>query len=329
MSDFDAVPSQLQSLRAMIRDIGVPKHFEANEIIFETEAREESMYLVEEGSVLLIFKDDWQEISLGPGRIFGELALMLPNHRRSATAIAHQQSTLRCIDRQAFEQLRNESPRLLVDLLLHTSAYLLGSELRLVEELRARQRELEQALDYLRRTKEELSVREIEALTDPLTGIYNRRCFEEHLHRYAVESQDINSGLALIVVDLDHFKQVNDRFGHAAGDLVLKRVGAAVKDSLRHVDLPCRIGGDEFAALVQGVDEEGCLDIARRIFDSIRDIEFGRKLKGLTVSASVGGGRARPGETGQIFFERVDKEQLYAAKEAGRHTLVWEGNKLS
>ena len=328
MASTDTDSTELRTLQAVIRELGTLRELEANEIVFETGALEESMYLVEQGAVLLVFEDDWREVALESGEIFGELSLMLPGHRRTATAIAREQTRLRCIDRLAFERLRDESPRLLVDLLLHTSAYLLGSEFRLVQQLRTRQSELERALDYLQRTKEELSIREIESLTDPLTGIYNRRCFEDHLQRYAAGGRDPQGDLGLIVVDLDHFKQINDHYGHAAGDLVLKKVATAVKDSLRHQDLPCRIGGDEFAALIHGVDDDICRDIGGRILHSIRELDFGRRLNGLRASASLGGGRVRPGETGETFFERVDREQLYAAKAAGRNTLVWEGRHL-
>ena len=325
MSQSDLYSGQLQSLRTMFRSIGEVVQFDTNDTIFEAGELGESMYLVEQGSVLLVFTEDLREVSLQAGMIFGELTLLLPGHRRSATAMAEQQTMLRRIDRAAFEQLREESPLLLVDLLHHTSAYLLSSEFHLVDELRSQKRKLENALDYLHRTKEELSVREIEALTDSLTGIYNRRCFEEHLRRYSIEKQ----GLALIIVDLDHFKSVNDRFGHAAGDLVLKKVAESIKDSMRHVDLPCRIGGDEFAALIQEASEEDCLVIAKRIYESIGTLDFGRSLSGLSVSASIGGGRIRPGETGNEFFERVDREQLYSAKESGRNILVWEGEKMA
>ena len=156
--------------------------------------------------------------SLHAGEVFGELAFVTGRHLRTATARVKQLLTrLRVIDEAAFGRISSiPQPRLLVRLLRHTCSYLLASENRLIESLRKKNRELESTLDYLRRTREEVDYQELLANTDQLTGLYNRRCLDRQLDKFIDRAHDTGTGLALILIDIDQFKGVNDTHGHAA-----------------------------------------------------------------------------------------------------------------
>jgi diguanylate cyclase (GGDEF)-like protein len=112
---------------------------------------------------------------------------------------------------------------------------------------------------------EELQELQINAATDPLTGLYNRRLFEEHFERELNRALRYNQHLALVTLDLHQFKEVNDRYGHPRGDLLLRTVAATLRKSLRNSDYAFRIGGDEFALLLIQADTEQTTKLARRV----------------------------------------------------------------
>ena len=145
-------------------------------MIYAAASRGDSMFVIEIGEVELSFGSTREPKRLGPGQFFGELALIIGDHTRSATATALMEVSLRIVDQRAFESLLERAPDASVELLRRTCAYLLESEQQLVTSLVRRNRELEQTLDYLRRTREDLDATQLMTLTDELTGLYNRRC---------------------------------------------------------------------------------------------------------------------------------------------------------
>jgi diguanylate cyclase (GGDEF)-like protein len=160
--------------------------------------------------------------------------------------------------------------------------------------------------------------------TDALTGLYNRAAFDAHLQRMASMAVLMASPPLLLVLDVDHFKWVNDRFGHETGDLVLRtialRFGAACR---RGQDFLARYGGDEFVAVLDSVSIGAEMAQADRILFAMRDVEIPTGKEPLRVSCSMGLARARAGETPQDWFRRAD-EALYRAKRAGRDRAVFE-----
>ncbi len=154
------------------------------------------------------------------------------------------------------------------------------------------------------------------SVRDELTGLYNRRgflLFGEERMRLAQRNQ---SGLWLVCTDLDYLKRINDTYGHAEGDKTLVRAARILKEALRESDIVARIGGDEFAALVQESDPAGIGGILERINAGVRqDAEQGPK--GREVSLSVGAAYGRPGDPATLddFLNRADQE-LYRAKSA-------------
>ena len=306
---------------------GRARRCDAGEVLFYRDEYGDSMFVLEEGTVELTFADGVSGKRLGAGDVFGELAFVTGRHLRSATARTATPCQLRVIDGPAFERLYSDQPRLLVRLLRHTCGYLLASENRLIESLTRKNRELESTLDYLRRTREEVDYQELLANTDELTGLYNRRCLDRQLDKFIERAHATGTGLALILADVDDFKSVNDTFGHASGDEVLRTIGSIITDCVRSSDLPCRFGGDEFAIVLTEIDQEKALARAERIRSRTAYSKVVPTRPEIQASTSIGGAMLRPGDSAAMLFDRADKE-LYRAKEMGRNRVVWHGRAL-
>jgi len=146
---------------------------------------------------------------------------------------------------------------------------------------------------------------------DPLTGLYNRRAGEVWL-REAVQQHE--PGVGVILFDVDRFKQINDRFGHAAGDAVLLEVAKRCAGSIRRDDRLMRWGGEEFLALLRGVDRNSLADVAEAMRRHCRESPI--EPVGI-VTASFGTALWQPDEAIETTLQRAD-EAMYAAKQAGR-----------
>jgi len=159
------------------------------------------------------------------------------------------------------------------------------------------------------------------ATTDPLTGIPNRRGFAERAERVVARCQPDATPLTLLLLDLDHFKSINDRFGHRVGDAVLVLFSETVTQSLRPLDLLGRIGGEEFVALLPDVRPGTALEIAERI--RVAFAAAGRNVDGYPVAATVSIGTASASKTGYDFealYASADAA-LYLAKQKGRNRI--------
>jgi len=159
-----------------------------------------------------------------------------------------------------------------------------------------------------------------EAVTDPLTGLLNRRGMI-----LTVPDKALGSYAAIAIFDLDHFKQINDRHGHASGDEVLVRFANILEDGKRNRDIAIRLGGEEFALFMPRTDGENAASTVRRICAMLADEEFvGNGLYRCTVSAGIGFGDDRRPSVSDVLA-RADSA-LYAAKKAGRNRVEIEGN---
>lgn len=159
------------------------------------------------------------------------------------------------------------------------------------------------------------------ARTDVLTGLANRREFMARLAQEAQRQQRGERPLAVVMLDVDHFKQVNDTHGHAAGDQVLSSLGRLLQGSVRQeVDLAARLGGEEFALLLPETDIEGAQRVARKIVEALRGtpIHHGSQLLPVTISAGVAPVRDGDGERAL----RLADDSLYEAKRQGRDRVV-------
>lgn len=159
------------------------------------------------------------------------------------------------------------------------------------------------------------------ATTDALTGLANRRAFEDALKREVGLSGRRTGPLSLLILDVDDFKSFNDTFGHLAGDRVLSQVTAAMRECCRSTDVAARLGGDEFAVLLPATDEAGAAQLAERIRETVESELWAHRA--LTMSIGVATLDSFPLSEGsrQLLVEAAD-QALYQAKRAGRNCVV-------
>jgi diguanylate cyclase (GGDEF)-like protein/PAS domain S-box-containing protein len=162
-----------------------------------------------------------------------------------------------------------------------------------------------------------------QSIRDPHTGLFNRRYLEEILEREIRRAQRGGSPLSLILFDIDHFKRFNDTFGHEAGDLVLREVGALLRDDCRDSDIPCRYGGEELVLGLPDTDLHGAWERAERLRRAIKQLQLvhrGRALGGVSISAGIAS-FPEHGESPEQLLRLAD-HALYRAKGEGRDRVV-------
>jgi diguanylate cyclase (GGDEF)-like protein len=307
---------------AAIIAAGHRRDFAPGELVLAEGDAGDSMFVVDRGEVEIRLPVG-DAFVLGAGSYFGELSFINPDHRRSASIYARGETTLTVLDQRSIATLSKAHPHALLTLLRRTCAFLVDKEESLIAELRDKNVELEQTLDFLRRTREELDYQELMAQTDVLTALYNRRCLDQQLPKF-VQRAGPGPNLALIMIDLDHFKPINDTLGHPAGDLVLRSVGRVLRSHVRRTDLPVRLGGDEFCVVLADVDEAQARARAESLRQGIATMPHPGQDLGLRVTGSLGGTLYQLGEPIAAFVGRADRV-LYEAKEAGRNCLCWAG----
>ncbi len=163
---------------------------------------------------------------------------------------------------------------------------------------------------------------EVQATTDPLTGLYNRRYFEQALQEYLTQFNTKRMPLGLLVFDLDHFKKVNDTHGHDAGDMVLREVALRLRAITRDSDVVARIGGEEFAVITPYATEEQLMAVAERYRTMISalNIPVGRVVLKPTISIGVAT-NSDGTDNAQDLFKAADNK-LYQAKREGRNRIA-------
>ena len=161
------------------------------------------------------------------------------------------------------------------------------------------------------------------ALTDPLTTLPNRRAFERGMA--GLRPEGMTAGL--LIADLDHFKVVNDTFGHAAGDHVLRQVALTLRAQTRDRDLLARLGGEELAVLLPDTDARRALDVAERLRKAIEDMAIAWEGHTIRITASFGLSVAPGALPAESMFEQADAA-LYEAKSGGRNRVVLSGEML-
>jgi diguanylate cyclase (GGDEF)-like protein len=178
--------------------------------------------------------------------------------------------------------------------------------------------ELHRENEALRRENERLRTCERLAYRDDLTDLYNRRYFEERARQELSRAHRRNTPVAIVFLDLDHFKLINDRAGHPAGDRVLVELGSILARSCRGADIPCRIGGDEFALIVPDTDRVGTAALMERVEEELAGSKpmLPTDLAKLTISFSYGiAVYPEDGMTSEALAEAAD-HAMYAHKRA-------------
>lgn len=164
---------------------------------------------------------------------------------------------------------------------------------------------------------------EMLARTDSLTGLLNRRGLEEHALREIERSRRHGTPLALLAIDLDHFKNINDRYGHETGDTVLCLVASTLAAAMRNYDVAARLGGEEFIALLVNTNGQNAVSTAERLRSAVEALRVSAGGHGLRFTASFGIAVFHSGDTLEGVLRRAD-QALYAAKLAGRNCVRQE-----
>jgi diguanylate cyclase len=202
----------------------------------------------------------------------------------------------------------------------------------MTDETLGSNRELQQKLDESQRQiaglQRSLDVIRYESLTDELTTLSTRKHFDQSIERITSEARNGGHPFALLVTDIDNFKQFNDLYGHQTGDQVLRLVGLAVKQNLRGNDIACRYGGEEFAIILPGASLRHAIAVAEHMRVAVMSKELVKRSTGETlgrITMSVGVSMHADGDTAQTVLERADAA-LYAAKRAGRNRVLSEND---
>jgi diguanylate cyclase len=181
-------------------------------------------------------------------------------------------------------------------------------------------------LQELGNIRNHLAAAERRSKTDALTGLANRHALDEFLRNAQIVAMESGEPLSIFLLDIDHFKTFNDKFGHQFGDQVLRLISRILRDGVRDRDLAARYGGEELAGVLPGADLRVCSTVAERIRQAISKRQVTRRTTGevlSSVTVSIGVAQFVPGEALTSLFERCDRA-LYAAKHGGRNRTVTE-----
>ena len=201
----------------------------------------------------------------------------------------------------------------------------------LLLRVESRERELRQMVGTLEnrvteRTKE-LTVKNLEleklATHDDLTKLNNRRFFNEKLIEYSLLTSRFGYELSCIMADIDHFKRVNDTYGHQAGDYVLSSLASILRTNVRRTDICARYGGEEFVILLPNTSIENAVDLAEKIRIRIEDTEMNYQGVILKITASFGVAAGLKDEDLNDALVKKADDKLYQAKQTGRNKVCW------
>lgn len=210
-----------------------------------------------------------------------------------------------------FKEIENElalNRQAIIGLSIISLVLLLGSSYLMLTQMSAK-------IEAVHRALEEVSI------TDELTGLRNRRFLMTRFHEEFERTKRLGSSLGLFMVDLDHFKSINDSCGHPFGDLVLKSVAGAIAEMVREYDLAARYGGEEFAVVVADMSRQDMMALAERIRETIAALSISNDHTSIRVTASIGLAITDDGDTPETLLKRADAS-LYKAKHEGRNRTV-------
>ena len=287
------------------------------EIILREHEPGDDFYVIRSGQTVVI-KGEFQNPTIlgfrSTGEAIGEMAL-LENLPRSATVIALDVVCLLTFSREAFYQFLRENPSFSLNLMNILSGRIRKSE---EERMRGYAREKEQVVVVETLSKQ--------ATHDPLTGLFNRRYLDQILYGEIAHALQSGSMVGILMVDVDHFKRINDRYGHKAGDLMLQALGELMKNSVRLADIVCRYGGEEFVIVMPGASEatvSKCAEEVRSKFQGLHVASENQEIRA-TVSLGVAIYPLHGSNVDEVFVN-ADRA-LYRAKQQGRNRVVIYSN---
>lgn len=164
-----------------------------------------------------------------------------------------------------------------------------------------------------------------QVIRDSLTGLFNKRYFDDALATEMERSRRNQLSTSLILLDIDHFKAINDQYGHVAGDFVLEQLAHVLRQTVRMIDIPCRYGGEEFAVILPSTPPMIACQVAERLREAVTETNISLDTNVVSVTASLGVSYYSddPHVAPQTLVERADR-QLYLAKDSGRNRVCCE-----
>lgn len=295
--DFSSIESILADCKTL--------KLKCNETLIQVGEANNCLYLILSGQLRVHLASDMSNpvAILDAGQSVGEISI-IDQQPASANVIADTECVLIMIEEQNLWQLVERSHAIARNLLL-----IMSQRLRYGNSM-------------ITKIKDLLDEYEVSATIDPLTNLYNRRWLDNTLHRVMHRCLTNHQPLSVIMIDIDYFKQYNDLHGHLAGDCALRAVSGAVLENLRPEDLVTRYGGEEFFALLPGLDLAAAHQVAERLRLAVEKTEIkqnnGRLLP--PVCISIGVREMHGSDEPEYLIEMVD-QALYRAKEAGRNIV--------
>ena len=201
---------------------------------------------------------------------------------------------------------------------------MIGETKALVKSGKRLQTRMKVSSDDLKQLQQDLEISQQEAQTDALTALINRRGLEKKLEMERIRARQNNSSFSIIMVDIDHFKKVNDSFGHLVGDSLLRGIAALLKSHLRRNDIAARYGGEEFLILLPETTIDGAKAVGEKIRTSLSTKEWKLKETGESmgnITVSMGIALYKQNEPEQNLIKRAD-DALYLAKNKGRDRII-------
>jgi diguanylate cyclase len=236
-----------------------------------------------------------------------------------ATAITDNKEQLHTLDGIAGQAIPGADPRALIQQLVNELSQATERATNLEESFA----HTSQQLDQVRKS---FSQAEQQAHTDELTGLANRRSLNQFLRSAQARAMEVGEPLSVLLFDIDHFKSLNDSYGHQVGDQVLRLVAGILQRTIREHDLAARYGGEELMIVLPGAPLRIAVTIGERIRTTLAGRTLRRRSTGealCTVTTSVGAAQFRPGESSETLVARCDAA-LYLAKTAGRNRTIDE-----
>lgn len=275
------------------------ERFEAGADIVTIGDPGQALYIVMSGEVQVVYparSAEYELARLGAGEFFGEMAL-LNEMPRSATVRAVEDVHTLTLDKEAFREQLLRTPSVAVALLATLST-------------------------RIRNADEQISGLSDKAMKDPMTGLLNRRAFNDRISEECDRTRRYGEPFSLVLIDLDKFKSINDRHGHPAGDAVLVEFGRRLSENTRSVDLVARIGGEEFVVIMPDASLDDAHAAAERIRSAVERDRFTIEGGAVDVTTSVGVATLCKNDmNGAALVARADAG-LFLAKASGRNRVI-------